>query len=95
MRCVCCNKSLSDYESTIKHAVTGQYLDTCLRCLSSIEEYAHVPTKERKDLRHTISEDGDSELDGVFDVDQDTSDIDLDNFKEAHYNNTIKDYNDT
>lgn len=33
MRCYCCNVNLSNYESTLKHPDTGQYLDTCLQCL--------------------------------------------------------------
>ena len=36
MRCYCCNRNLSDYESTLKHPVTGEYLDTCSKCLQDI-----------------------------------------------------------
>lgn len=36
MRCVCCNRNLNDYESTLKHAETGAFLDTCLKCLSGL-----------------------------------------------------------
>lgn len=50
MRCVCCDKKLSDYESTLKHAVTGGYLDTCLGCLSEIAQDVPMPVKARKDL---------------------------------------------
>lgn len=50
MRCVCCDKKLSDYESTLKHAVTGGYLDTCLGCLSEIAQDVPMPVKSRKDL---------------------------------------------
>lgn len=50
MRCGCCNKRLSDYESTLKHAVTGAYLDTCLGCLSEIAHEVPMPVKARKDL---------------------------------------------
>ena len=50
MRCGCCNKRLSDYESTLKHAVTGAYLDTCLSCLSEIAHEVPMPVKARKDL---------------------------------------------
>ena len=50
MRCFCCNKRLSDYETTLKHAVTGAYLDTCLDCLSEIAHDVHMPVKARKDL---------------------------------------------
>ena len=50
MRCSCCNKRLSDYETTLKHAVTGEYLDTCLDCLSDIALDVPMPVKARKDL---------------------------------------------
>ena len=50
MRCSCCNKRLSDYETTLKHAETGQYLDTCLDCLSDIAHQVPMPVKARKDL---------------------------------------------
>ena len=32
MRCICCNKNLSDYESTRKSVKTGVYLDLCRKC---------------------------------------------------------------
>ena len=50
MRCSCCNKRLSDYETTLKHGVTGEYLDTCLYCLSDIAHDVPMPVKARKDL---------------------------------------------
>ena len=50
MRCSCCNKRLSDYETTLKHAETGLYLDTCLDCLSEIAHDVPMPVKARKDL---------------------------------------------
>lgn len=50
MRCSCCNKRLSDYETTLKHGVTGAYLDTCLDCLSEIAHDVPMPVKARKDL---------------------------------------------
>jgi len=53
MRCSCCNKRLSDYETTLKHAVTGAYLDTCLDCLSDIAQDVPMPVKARKDLVHS------------------------------------------
>jgi hypothetical protein len=70
MRCVCCNKMLSDYEATLKHGETGEYLDTCSGCLSEImaDTALHVvdnPSLLRKD---NIDEDFDDE--GVDKVDQ-------------------------
>jgi hypothetical protein len=57
MRCVACNCNLNDFETTRKHAITGEYLDMCNRCVVDLD----VPTKDRKDL---ISE-SDLDLDGL------------------------------
>lgn len=46
MRCTCCNKNLNDYETTRKHAITGEYLDMCNRCIADLD----IPTQDRKDL---------------------------------------------
>jgi hypothetical protein len=50
MRCILCNASLSDYESTIKHAVTGKFLDICQTCFASMD--VDIPIYDRKDLLH-------------------------------------------
>lgn len=36
MRCTCCNRNLNDYESTLKSLVTGDFLDTCTKCLKGL-----------------------------------------------------------
>lgn len=46
MRCTCCNRNLNDFESTLKSAQTGDYLDTCLKCL----EGSGIDTEGRNDL---------------------------------------------
>ena len=46
MRCYCCQKVLNDFEATMKHAITEEYLDTCRKCLSGLG----IPTIEREDL---------------------------------------------
>ena len=66
MRCSCCNKRLSDYETTLKHAETGQYLDTCLDCLSDIAHQVPMPVKARKDLVPNM--DIDREVDELTEV---------------------------
>jgi hypothetical protein len=48
MRCVCCNKQLSDYESTRRHAITRDFLDMCNTCYTSVQD--SVPSKAREDL---------------------------------------------
>ena len=40
MRCCCCDANLSDYESTLKSATTGDYLDMCKKCLKDLD----IPT---------------------------------------------------
>ena len=66
MRCGCCNKRLSDYESTLKHAETGHYLDTCMDCLSEIAYDVPMLVKDRKDL--IASMDNQEELDSLSDI---------------------------
>lgn len=48
MHCRACNKLLSDYESTRKNAVTGQYLDLCKVCFEDVKPFVKVI--DRKDL---------------------------------------------
>jgi hypothetical protein len=36
MRCCCCDKNLSDYESTLRLLSTGDFADTCLKCLKGL-----------------------------------------------------------
>lgn len=53
MRCQCCDKLLTDYEATLKSAVTGEYLDICIDCidLGDREDFALI---ERHDLKDTV-----------------------------------------
>lgn len=48
MRCYCCDKLLSDFESTRKSVTTGEYLDMCNKCYSTIKDELHA--EERYDL---------------------------------------------
>jgi hypothetical protein len=38
MRCQCCDKNLNDFESTRKSVSTGEYLDMCNKCYSTISD---------------------------------------------------------
>lgn len=58
MHCSCCDKLLTDYESTLKHAVSGEYLDTCTKCLDGLG----IPTRGRPDLKTKKKEDEQDEL---------------------------------
>ncbi len=50
MRCVICNKSLTDYEATRKHALTQEFLDMCSECVGAVCQDAPIPYKDRPDL---------------------------------------------
>ncbi len=68
MRCQCCDKNLSDYESTLRHAETNEFLDTCLRCLRD----TGIPTLGRPDLNpyEQVEEDiFDNHEDSLFEED--------------------------
>jgi hypothetical protein len=61
MRCICCDRNLSDYESTLRHAETLEFLDTCNKCLAGL----NIPTIGRSDLDKCINyleDDDDEEL---------------------------------
>ncbi len=45
-RCDCCNVKLSEYEMTLKHAITLEYMNTCMKCLQGL----NIPTIGREDL---------------------------------------------
>ena len=48
MRCIACNKNLSDFESTRKSAETGEFLDLCNDCFFYTED--DIATIDRDDL---------------------------------------------
>ena len=66
MRCLCCNRNLSDYESTLKRVDTGLFVDICLKCLEDIP----IATVGRSDLEKTSQEPDDFELDFFEDNDE-------------------------
>ena len=37
MKCYSCGKTLSDYESSLKGKLSGQYLDMCKPCINSAQ----------------------------------------------------------
>jgi hypothetical protein len=69
MRCRCCDKNLSDFESTRKHVTTGEYIDMCNQCYGTIDK--QVLSYERYDLYDEEQDDLGSELDDLdFSVDK-------------------------
>lgn len=71
MRCQCCNCNLNDFESTRKHAETGEYLDICNRCISP-----EIPVEVRGDLSPYDETEEDYEWDDFLDDDNDFKDED-------------------
>ena len=64
MKCICCNKTLSDYEATLRHAETREFLDTCSECLSDIMAHSTLTVLDNpKLLRQGNKEE--SELDNI------------------------------
>jgi hypothetical protein len=37
MRCDCCDRVLTDFEATLRHKKTGEFLNTCLKCLEGLD----------------------------------------------------------
>lgn len=46
MRCDCCDKELNEFECTRKSAISGEYLNTCNKCLKGLG----IQTIDRTDL---------------------------------------------
>jgi hypothetical protein len=68
MRCNACNRLLSDFEATRRHAETGDFLDLCNRCLQVVNEQTKIPAIERNDLLYqndTMDDEDDSNLDPI------------------------------
>jgi hypothetical protein len=59
MRCRCCDKRLSEFESTRKSINTGEYLDMCNSCYNTISN--QVLSYERYDLYDEQDDEGSSE----------------------------------
>mgnify|MGYP000264140093 CR=1 FL=1 len=53
MRCIACDKNLTDFESTRKNHKTGEFLDLCNTCFNHVNL---SDIDEREDLRHVDDE---------------------------------------
>lgn len=51
MRCECCDVVLTDFEATRKSKLSGEYLNTCNKCLKDLG----IHTIDRKDLERGFS----------------------------------------
>ena len=43
MRCISCDVRLTEQESKLKHAITGEYLDMCSDCLGEVLGMVSMP----------------------------------------------------
>ena len=48
MRCSCCNEALTDYELTLRHGFTMEFLELCQECIGSLGY--KLPVVGRSDL---------------------------------------------
>lgn len=46
MRCNCCDRLLNDFEATRKSRSTHEYLDTCNKCMSLINDDVRVDERD-------------------------------------------------
>lgn len=67
MRCLCCDRQLNDFESTRKSKTTGDYLDTCNKCYSTIQQ--DIASVSRSDLPEDDVPDDEIEFDELTDED--------------------------
>ena len=65
MRCYACQRNLNDYESTLRSAVSGEFLDMCKKCLTDLD----IITVQNKSNPDEYSPD-DDDLDIEGDTDE-------------------------
>jgi hypothetical protein len=71
MHCSCCDRLLTEFESTRRNANTFQFIDLCKVCFEDVKPF--VPTIDRKDL---ITEADLDEIDDDLDIiDDDVEDL--------------------
>ena len=68
MRCQCCNRVLSDWEATLRQASTGEFLDTCNKCLKGLD-ISYIG-REDLDPYEQIFEEGDGYEEFLKDLDE-------------------------
>lgn len=61
MRCLSCDRKLTDYESTRKYASSGSFVDLCNRCFSEISD--DVPDIEGDGFDHIYEEEESPDID--------------------------------
>lgn len=74
MKCELCNEGLTDFEATMRHAITKQFVNTCSQCLTAMGDV--IPLQVRNDLLSegdTGSGDWSEEDDYIEDYDDGTN----------------------
>ena len=86
MHCRACDKLLTEYQATLKNAVTGQYFDLCKGCFEDIRPFVKV--LDRKDLITEADLDDDDEPteDGFLDGELSYEDLDQAMFFKDNFN---------
>lgn len=56
MRCVACDKLLSDYETSLRSLTTDEYMDMCEECLDTISEEVAVYSLKDPDEMQEVSD---------------------------------------
>jgi hypothetical protein len=74
MHCSCCDRLLTEFESTRRNANTFQFIDLCKVCFEDVKPY--VPTIDRKDLISEADLDVDDEDNDNMDSTPSLEDID-------------------
>ena len=64
MHCQACNRLLSDFESTRKHAITFEFLDLCKVCFEDVKTI--IPTIDNRSLMTEQDFDVDEDSDGYL-----------------------------
>ena len=72
MHCVNCDRLLSDFEATRKHAVTFKFLDLCKVCFEDVKTL--IPTIDRRELM--TEQDFDTEPEDDLDTEVSLEDLD-------------------
>jgi len=78
MRCLCCNEALTDYELTLRHGFTMEFLELCQECIGSlgyklpVVGRADLMTEADTELSDNLMED--DELSGFDDGNEDLDD---------------------
>ena len=78
MRCLCCNAALTDYELTLRHGFTMEFLEMCQECINSlgyklpVVGRADLMTEADTELSDNLMED--DELSGYDDGNEDLDD---------------------